>query len=137
MYINPKTLSNQSNPAPGLILLTDEQESTYTKYNGFVTLTSYEEEYEEGFFRTVYELTPNTEAWESWKASQPDPSETLAAEVRSTRDGLLRDSDWTQMLDSPLSEESKTAWQTYRQALRDVPQQEGFPENVTWPDAPA
>lgn len=137
MYINPKTLSNQSNPAPGLILLTDEQESTYTKYNGFVTLASYEEEYEEGFFRTVYELTPNTEAWESWKASQPDPSETLAAEVRSTRDGLLRDSDWTQMLDSPLSEESKTAWQTYRQALRDVPQQEGFPENVTWPDAPA
>lgn len=137
MYINPKTLSNQSNPAPGLILLTNEQEATYIQYNGFVTITSHEEEYEEGFFRTVYEVTPNTEAWEAWKAAQPDPAEALAAEVRSTRDSLLRDCDWTQMPDSPLSEEEKSAWQTYRQALRDVPQQEEFPQNVTWPDAPA
>lgn len=129
MYINPKTLSNQSNPAPGLILLTDEQEATYIQYNGFVILS----EEEDG--ETI--VTPNTEAWEAWKSAQPDPSETLAAEVRSTRDSLLRDCDWTQMPDSPLSEEKKNAWQTYRQALRDVPQQENFPENVTWPDAPA
>lgn len=128
MYINPKTLSNQSNPAPGLILLTNEQEATYIQYNGFVILSKGEDG------ETV--VTPNTEAWETWKAAQPDPSETLAAEVRSTRDSLLRDCDWTQMPDSPLSEEEKTLWQTYRQALRDVPQQEGFPEAVTWPTLP-
>lgn len=129
MYINPKTLSNQSTPAPGLVLLTDEQEATYIQYNGFVILS----EGEDG--ETI--VTPNTEAWEEWKASQPDPSETLAEEVRSRRDGLLRDCDWTQMPDSPLTQEEKTVWQTYRQALRDVPQQEEFPQNITWPDAPA
>lgn len=64
----------QSNPAPGLLPLTDEQAAMVTQYNGYVTITSSEEEYEEGFFRTVYEVAPNTEAWEAWKASlPPDP----------------------------------------------------------------
>ena len=70
-------------------------------------------------------------------AVEPNLSNILIQKIRSRRNQLLRDSDWTQMPDSPLPEEEKTAWQTYRQALRDVPQQEGFPENVTWPDAPA
>ena len=48
---------------------------TVVDYNGFVTITSAEEEYEEGFFRTVYTVEPNLEAWEKWKASQPDPEE--------------------------------------------------------------
>ena len=132
MYINSETLSNQSNPAPGLILLTKEQETLYIQYNGHVTITK--ETDEAGAIS--YKVEPNKDAWESWKAAQPDPSEALAAEVRSKRDGLLRDCDWTQMPDCPLSEEKKTAWQTYRQALRDVPQQEEFPEAVTWPTMP-
>lgn len=61
----------QSNPAPGLLPLTDEQAALIIQYNGFVTITETEEEYEEGFFRTVYTVTPNTAAWEAWKASQP------------------------------------------------------------------
>lgn len=86
---------------------------------------------------TVTSCTWNESAYLEWLAQQPDPAEALAVEVREQRDRLLKDSDWTQMPDSPLAEEKKNAWQTYRQALRDVPQQEGFPENVTWPDAPA
>ena len=71
----------QSNPAPGLIPLTDEQAAMVTQYNGFVTITSHEEEYEKGFFRTVYTVTPNTAAWEAWKASlppetEPEPTDT-------------------------------------------------------------
>ena len=81
-------------------------------------------------------VTPNTEAWEAWKAEQPDPSEQLAVEVRAQRDALLAACDWTQMADSPLSEEEKAAYQAYRQALRDVPQQEGFPETISWPEEP-
>jgi hypothetical protein len=42
-------------------------------------------------------------------------------QVRSQRDQLLAQSDWTQMADSPLSAEQKEAWATYRQALRDLP----------------
>lgn len=67
MYINPETLSNQSHFAMGLIELTPEQEQTYLQYNGFVIITENEEE-ENG-----YSVKPNTEAWEAWKAQQPDP----------------------------------------------------------------
>lgn len=66
----------------------------------------------------------------------PDSSEQLAAEVRAQRDSLLAACDWTQMPDSPLSEKEKAAYQAYRQALRDVPQQEGFPETISWPEEP-
>ena len=53
-----------------------------------------------------------------------------------SRDLLLADSDWTQGADSPLSEEDKAAWATYRQELRDLPSAEGFP-NVAFPTPPS
>lgn len=58
-------------------------------------------------------------------------------EMRSTRASLLLSSDWTQLADSPLTTEQKSAWAAYRQALRDVPSQAGFPWTVTWPEQPA
>lgn len=67
MYLDPNTLSNQSNYAPGLIELTPEQEQIYLQHNGFVTVTENEEE-ENG-----YTIVPDTERWEAWKAEQPDP----------------------------------------------------------------
>jgi len=59
--------------------------------------------------------------------------EQEAEEVRTQRDALLKESDWTQVADAPVSQ---TAWADYRQALRDVPQQEGFPQEVVWPNKP-
>jgi hypothetical protein len=56
--------------------------------------------------------------------------------VRKERDNLLAKCDWTQTTDSPLSAEQKTAWVTYRQALRDIPTQSGFPSDITWPTKP-
>jgi hypothetical protein len=56
-----------------------------------------------------------------------------AVDVRAQRDRLLTASDWTQVADAPVD---KAVWATYRQALRDVPAQEGFPWNVTWPEMP-
>lgn len=53
-----------------------------------------------------------------------------AVEVRRTRNELLTNSDWTQVLDSPVD---RAAWATYRNELRNIPQQTGFPWNVTWP----
>ena len=58
-----------------------------------------------------------------------------AANVRSTRDSKLAECDWTQANDSPLK--AASAWTTYRQALRDVPAQSGFPHTVTWPTKPS
>jgi hypothetical protein len=64
----------------------------------------------------------------------PVDLEALAEEVRAKRDRLLAESDWTQVADAPVDQ---TAWATYRQALRDIPDQQGFPENVEWPVKPA
>lgn len=56
--------------------------------------------------------------------------------VKNQRSLLLFNSDWTQSNDSPLTAEQKTAWSTYRQALRDITKQSGFPSNVIWPTPP-
>ena len=56
-----------------------------------------------------------------------------AAAVRASRTQMLKDSDWTQIADSTAN---KPAWAAYRQALRDVPAQVGFPQSVTWPQEP-
>lgn len=57
--------------------------------------------------------------------------------VRAQRDELLADTDWTQVLDAPIDAQSREAYRVYRQALRDVPEQEGFPAAVVWPELPA
>lgn len=59
-----------------------------------------------------------------------------AESIRSDRAQRLADCDWTQLSDAPLTEEQKTAWAAYRQALRDIPQQAGFPWEVVWPTQP-
>lgn len=53
--------------------------------------------------------------------------------VRAQRNALLTASDWTQVADAPVDQ---AAWATYRQALRDIPAQAGFPDAVTWPEKP-
>jgi 2',3'-cyclic-nucleotide 2'-phosphodiesterase (5'-nucleotidase family) len=62
-----------------------------------------------------------------------DETASAAASVREQRDALLSASDWTQLDDSTVD---KAAWATYRQALRDIPSQAGFPYNVIWAVAP-
>ena len=67
----------------------------------------------------------------------PEPTaEQQEMQVRAQRNSLLSLSDWTQLADAPLTTEQKQAWAEYRQALRDVPEQAGFPENVAWPFSP-
>ena len=56
--------------------------------------------------------------------------------VRKDRNVKLQDSDWTQIIDSPLTDEKKTEWQTYRQSLRDITKQSD-PFNITWPTEPS
>jgi hypothetical protein len=61
-------------------------------------------------------------------------TENQANNVRAERNQKLSQSDWTQGKD--IADEVSTAWATYRQALRDVPAQAGFPWAVTWPTQP-
>jgi len=55
--------------------------------------------------------------------------------IRSQRNTLLSQTDWALTSDTPLTEEQKTEATTYRQALRDLPAQEGFP-NIAFPTKP-
>jgi len=60
----------------------------------------------------------------------------LSQKIRVERDAHLTQTDWTQLVDCPLDDLDIVHWQSYRQALRDVPQQAGFPESVDWPEMP-
>lgn len=68
----------------------------------------------------------DADAIASLDASQADS-------VRAERNRKLTASDWTQVEDAPVD---KAAWAAYRQGLRDVPSQAGFPWDVTWPVEP-
>ena len=59
---------------------------------------------------------------------------TQAAAVRTDRNSRLAACDWTQLPDAPVD---RQAWATYRQELRDVSSQTGFPWNVVWPSEPS
>lgn len=62
-----------------------------------------------------------------------DRTERKSAEVREQRNSLLLESDWTQLPDSGINKEP---WIEYRQALRDVTVQPGFPWEIGWPEKP-
>jgi hypothetical protein len=64
------------------------------------------------------------------------PIEAVSDEMRAYRNHLLLDSDWSQLTDAPLTQEQVQLWQGYRQALRNLPEQSGFPYNVIFPTIP-
>ena len=61
-------------------------------------------------------------------------NEDLIARMKLYRDGLLAESDWTQVADNPIS--NKAAWATYRQALRDFPETWTPANTVAFPETP-
>lgn len=95
-----------------------------------------------GRYQKAIEITPVFDAgvWhQTWQvvdcnaAEKKEIDNNKAAEVRYQRNSLLANCDWTQLPDAPVD---KTAWADYRQELRDVSNQPGFPWEVTWPTAP-
>jgi hypothetical protein len=61
---------------------------------------------------------------------------TYEQAMRSQRDAWLADSDWTQTLDAPLSDDQREAWAVYRQALRDFPSTWTAGPTAEFPDPP-
>ena len=131
----PKSFGNVSN----FHLLSDEQLKDYGWYpvrlventNKTTTtlVTGYDFviegdgviQYEQIREKTSEEI--QTENNEKWK------------QIRMQRGRLLQSSDWTQLSDSPLTEEKKEEWQTYRQSLRNITTQTD-PFNIIWPNNP-
>ena len=90
----------------------------------------------------VVELAPlyDGQSWiQQWSVenlSQEEISamtDAQASAIRADRNARLAACDWTQVLDAPVD---TAAWAAYRQDLRDVPSQAGFPWEINWPVAP-
>ena len=93
---------------------------------------------ESGVVMTRPEAPPEPAAWDwrskSWQVILPTLDEIDAA-ARAQRASLLAASDWTQLPDVPIA--TRDAWAGYRQALRDITRQPGYPGAVDWPVAPS
>ena len=91
---------------------------------------------------TRYKATPDgnvpftADEEAAWDAKETEyaagADDRAAAEIRKERDSKLSATDWTASTDVTMTAEMTT----YRQALRDVPAQTGFPNTITWPEAP-
>ena len=95
----------------------------------------------DGKWYTKYVLGPiftdgETTAAQQQAAYQAAKDADQAKSVRATRDSKLAESDWRVIKAAETSTTLDSAWATYRQALRDVTSQSGFPWTITWPDAP-
>ena len=80
-----------------------------------------------------YDLTPEEEAE---LATQAEAADLDLGFVRSRRNGMLRNTDWTQIGDAALGDHTAEEWATHRQALRDLPQTYSRMSEVVWPNDP-
>ena len=64
-----------------------------------------------------------------------DETEGMWRAIRDRRNELLLECDWTQLADSPLTNQKQTEWQIYRQSLRDITTQSN-PFSINWPTPP-
>ena len=82
--------------------------------------------------RDMFADTEEATKSEQETAYQAELDASAAAAVRVSRDEKLAATDWMALSDVTMSDD----WKTYRQALRDVPAQESFPTDITWPTEP-
>lgn len=108
--------------------------------NNFPSVEAYEEspKPEHQWYQKVVEDAPinGVQQWRILESSEEEKAALtgeMSTLIRDTRKGLLAASDWTQVADAPVS---KQAWADYRQALRDITSQAGFPWDVQWPTQP-
>ena len=105
-------------------IITDEESITYRYYSFRIKINNYNDK--------VIEYTKNNYSRLLNDAKEYDKNK-LATEIRKKRDKLLLETDWTQANDTALSDEMVQAYKEYRQALRDIPEQSGFPYNIVFP----
>jgi len=128
-------------------LVRDNPRTSFPKNMGKEALESYNmydvivDAYPENFDDMTQILTRDTPVkdgdgiWrQSWTVSNR-PQADAEKLIKHKRDLLLKDSDWIAVKAAETGV-ANTAWSTYRQALRDITSQEGYPYSVTWPTEP-
>lgn len=130
----PYSLTEFRSDNPGTsfpVIMSDETLADYAVHP--VTTTAVP-----AFDSKTHKVTQSVElqdnAWtQVWTVSQLEESRA-GENIRGHRDDLLKKTDYTQLTDAP---GDTAAWATYRQALRDIPAQDGFPFTVIWPTEPS
>jgi hypothetical protein len=113
-------------------------ESTLNSYNAYSVVGVGKPSYDANIQKLALDVSLVDGVWTQVWSILPLSEDKCAANLRVKRDKLLADTDWTQMNDSPLSNEDKTAWATYRQELRDVSDLDTWPNlaDEDWPVEP-
>lgn len=150
MYLHINNAGDIHYPATGEYLAEAYPSTSFPQELEYANLQDF------GVYPVVLTIPPNTDpkverlvedvpvylngVWQqNWKKIPLDQdqlsslAQVLAQDTRQKRLRLLQNSDWTQVLDAPVDQ---SAWASYRQALRDVTTQPGFPHDVTWPTQP-
>ena len=139
----PEEISNDIVYELGYDVILMGEPAVVTPPYGINTLAGIEEINGEWFTRFVegpiFEDTKDedgniTTAEEHEKEYRKNIDDNAAARIRSKRNKELSNTDWTQLADSSANQND---WIQYRQELRDITNQEGFPHAVTWPTAPS
>ena len=86
--------------------------------------------------RAASEGQPAQTALEQETAYKATKDTEQAKSVRQSRDDKLKETDWIVIKNLELNANIPGAWEVYRQALRDIPAQSGFPWTITWPESP-
>ena len=140
----PYSVQNLKNENPNISFPTIISDSLLESFNIYQVEIK-NSGYDNNDAKDVTEVTPTLSGSvyiQTYTISNAD-TETISkrreikwSEVRSGRDSLLSESDWTQFNDSPISGSTLTDWQTYRQSLRDITNQSD-PYDITWPNIPS
>ena len=140
----PYSVQNLKNENPNISFPTIISDSLLESFNIY-QVEMKNSGYDNDDSKDVTEVTPTLSGSvyiQTYTISNAD-TETISkrreikwSEVRSGRDSLLSESDWTQFNDSPISGSTLTDWQTYRQSLRDITNQSD-PYDITWPNIPS
>lgn len=123
----PRIISEELLNAHNVYSVRASDGEEYDDWTHTNTLDSMPSLKEDGFWYIGHTVVEKTEE------EKATFSATQAAFHRRQRGELLKQTDWTQLADCPLTETQKARWAEYRQALRDVTDQENFPKTVEWP----
>ena len=107
--------------------------------DGYVIATTFSTLPQAGMVEITESIDNPPSPWHQFHLDTHDwvenkPIEQYDLDARTERNRLLLESDWTQLPDVPLA--TKEAWATYRQALRDITEQPGYPLLINWPVQP-
>lgn len=128
----PYTFNDLRRDNPGTVFPSNPSNECLLDYDVFKVLESAKQNYDTLTQKIVNGVIFENGSWVQRWSIENLPEEYASANVRAHRDSLLAKTDWMALSDMTLTQE----YAEYRQFLRDVPQQLGFPYEVEWPTKP-